>query len=283
MVLRVFKSFKRSLYPFFLRLIRESASADIIFHKWIVVPLTLVYQKTITNAKTPNLQLTILQGWLIPTAEVWQSPCMTHRFITKQSFIGKRWGRIISLQNTHPIHTPLSFLKPLRNAWNLLPTSSCCRQKENHQLKCALCGSCQCGGVGEAKEENTRTSVWSVCVGVTANILYLLGDTWRSTTLHWTLGNHNHLALEPTTLCTHWGPCPGPQLSVEFGMEFTNVWPSFLYGYTVGYLKGIFISNGRGFPWKVSRETPGGKEGPKGLRIQMICTWYRLLSMHSER
>lgn len=189
MVLRVFKSFKRSLYPFFLRLIRESASVDIIFHKWIVDPLILVYQKTITNPKTPNLRPTILQRWLIPTAEVWQSSCMTHRFITKQSFIGKRWGRIISLQNTHPIHTPLSFLKPFRNAWNLLPTSSCCRQKENHQLKCALCGSCQCGGVGEAKEETHGHQSGG---GVTANILYLLGDTWRNPTLHWTLGGTPH-------------------------------------------------------------------------------------------
>lgn len=175
-----------------MRLIRESASADIICHKWIVVPLTLVYQRTITNPKTPNLQLTILQGWLIPTAEVWQSPCMTHRFITKQSFIGKRWGRIISLQNTHPIHTPLSFLKPLRNAWNLLPTSSCCRQKENHQLKCALCGSCQCGGVGEAKEE--------------------------------THGHQSGVGESLLTFCTCWGTLGGtPHCTEHLGITITSL------------------------------------------------------------
>lgn len=50
--------------------LRELASVDILFHKWVVIPFILVYQKTIMDPRTPNLQLTILQQRLILMAKM---------------------------------------------------------------------------------------------------------------------------------------------------------------------------------------------------------------------
>lgn len=68
--------------------------------------------------------------------------------------------------------------------------------------------------------------------------------------------------------------CAGTQQSVGTLTSGRNTQTShlrfFFPSQTVGYLKVIFISNGRGFPPEASTETPGGKKGPKRPRIYTI-------------